>query len=69
MNITDCRKCKLCDSRNNIVVGSGNEHADIMIIGEAPGATEDDMGIPFVGRSGNLLTKLLKKVGLDRGEV
>lgn len=58
-------KCHLCDlskSRTNVVFGEGNPHAEIMFIGEGPGATEDSMGRPFVGRSGELLTKMIENV-------
>ena len=63
-----CRKCELCESRNNIVFGFGNPNADIMLIGEAPGENEDLSGMPFVGRSGKLLDEFLNSVGLDRNE-
>ena len=48
-SIEDCKKCKLCENRKNIVFGTGNKNADIMLIGEGPGADEDIQGIPFVG--------------------
>ena len=63
-----CRKCELCESRNNIVFGYGNPNADIMLIGEAPGENEDLSSMPFVGRSGKLLDEFLNSVGLDRNE-
>ena len=63
-----CRKCELCESRNNIVFGYGNPNADIMLIGEAPGENEDLSGMPFVGRSGKLLDEFLNSVGLDRNK-
>ncbi len=50
-SIKDCRKCQLCINRNNIVFGEGNKQADIMFIGEGPGADEDSQGIPFVGKA------------------
>lgn len=53
----------------NMVFGTGNEHADILLLGEAPGAEEDKQGIPFVGQSGQLLDKILASVGLDRTKV
>ncbi len=62
---TQVLKCHLCDlskSRTNVVFGEGNPHAEIMFIGEGPGATEDSMGRPFVGRSGELLTKMIENV-------
>ena len=61
-----CRQCKLCDGRHTIVFGSGNPEADLAVIGEGPGADEDAQGKPFVGRAGQLLTKMLESVGLDR---
>jgi len=66
-------KCHLCDlskSRHKVVFGEGDPHADIMIIGEGPGAAEDSSGKPFVGRSGELLSKMLENVlGLSRSNV
>lgn len=50
-SIKDCKKCKLCTNRNSIVFGKGNKQADIMFIGEGPGADEDSQGIPFVGKA------------------
>lgn len=50
-SIINCQKCKLCSNRNNIVFGEGNKEADIMFIGEGPGADEDSQGIPFVGKA------------------
>jgi len=67
--IKHCTKCSLGKTRTNFVFGSGNPNADIMFIGEAPGADEDLQGLPFVGRAGQLLNKLLKVVGLEREEV
>ncbi|MEA2404668.1 MAG: uracil-DNA glycosylase [Thermoleophilaceae bacterium] len=61
--------CPLKDSRANIVFGMGNADADLMFVGEAPGATEDQEGKPFVGRAGKLLDTLLVEIGLDRGQV
>jgi DNA polymerase len=61
--------CPLKDSRTNIVFGMGNANADLMFVGEAPGATEDQQGKPFVGRAGKLLDTLLEEIGLDRGQV
>ena len=65
----DCRKCPLCESRTNYVFGAGDPHADLMLIGEAPGRDEDLKGEPFVGRAGQLLDKILKAVNFDREEV
>jgi DNA polymerase len=64
-----CQQCKLCQARTTIVFGSGNPEADFMVIGEGPGADEDAQGLPFVGRAGQLLTKMLAAVNLDRDEV
>ena len=68
-SIKDCKKCKLCNARNNIVFGVGNENADIMFIGEGPGADEDSQGIPFVGKAGQLMNKAFEGVGINRDEV
>ncbi|MEE1061695.1 MAG: uracil-DNA glycosylase [Ruminococcus sp.] len=62
----NCQKCELCKTRNNVVVGVGNEKADVMFIGEGPGENEDLQGEPFVGRAGKLLDKMLAAVDLDR---
>ena len=67
--IKDCKKCSLWTSRTNIVLGAGNEDADLVIIGEAPGYDEDVAGEPFVGRAGKLLTKMLGAVEISREEV
>ncbi len=67
--IKECTKCALHATRTNFVFGDGNPSADIMFIGEAPGAEEDRTGIPFVGRAGQLLNKLLEKIQLQRGDV
>ena len=64
----ECRKCGLCESRNNVVFGVGNENAEILFIGEAPGENEDLQGEPFVGRGGKLLDLYLNGIGLDRKE-
>lgn len=65
----DCRRCALSGSRTQVVFGAGNADADLMFVGEAPGAEEDRQGLPFVGRSGELLTQLLEEAGLSREEV
>lgn len=64
-----CRRCPLCDSRTNTVFGVGNPNADLMVIGEAPGADEDRLGEPFVGRAGQLLTAMLAAIGWRREQV
>ena len=68
-SIKGCNKCKLCGGRNSIVFGVGNENADIMFIGEGPGADEDAQGIPFVGKAGQLMNKAFDGVGINRDEV
>lgn len=69
LNIKDCQKCPLGLTRKNFVFGSGNPKADIMFIGEAPGADEDEQGLPFVGKAGQLLTKIIESINLKRDEV
>ena len=64
--ILNCRKCPLAESRNNVIFGEGNTKAPIFIIGEAPGRDEDLKGRPFVGRSGQLLDKILAACGFNR---
>jgi DNA polymerase len=64
-----CRRCKLCEGRTNLVFGSGNPRAEFVCIGEGPGADEDAQGLPFVGRAGQLLTRMLASVDLSRDEV
>jgi uracil-DNA glycosylase len=65
----DTHACPLQDTRTKLVFGAGNANADLMFVGEAPGATEDQTGLPFVGRAGKLLDDLLAEVGLERGDV
>lgn len=65
----ECRKCKLCQNRNNVVFGTGNRQADLMFIGEGPGADEDMQGIPFVGKAGKLMNMAFEAIGLKREEV
>ena len=67
--IKDCNKCKLCSERNNIVFGVGNKNADIMFIGEGPGADEDIQGEPFVGKAGQLMDKAFEALEIKREEV
>ena len=67
--IAACEKCSLCQSRTQTVFGVGNPQADLMIIGEAPGADEDKQGEPFVGAAGKLLDNMLKAIGLNRQKV
>ena len=68
-SIINCNKCKLCKTRQNIVFGVGNRNADIMFIGEGPGADEDRLGEPFVGRAGQLMNLAFGIVGIKREEV
>lgn len=67
--ICTCVKCPLGYTRTNFVFGVGNPHAEVMFIGEAPGADEDAQGEPFVGRAGQLLNKIIEAVGMKREEV
>jgi DNA polymerase len=65
----DCRRCKLAGGRRNIVFGQGNPQARLMFVGEAPGADEDEQGLAFVGRAGQLLTRIIEAMGLRRDDV
>jgi uracil-DNA glycosylase len=71
--LTQARACQRCSdlaaSRKTVVFGAGNADAELMFVGEAPGASEDEQGLPFVGRAGKLLDQLLEEIGLGRGEV
>ena len=67
--IADCQLCPLHKGRTQVVFGDGNPDADLMFIGEAPGHDEDVQGIPFVGRAGQLLTRIIKAIEFDRSEV
>lgn len=64
-----CERCRLAEGRQRVVFGSGSPYADLMFIGEGPGAEEDRQGLPFVGRAGELLTRILKAIDLTREEV
>ena len=64
-----CRACGLCEHRTNVVFGVGDPHAEVLIIGEAPGANEDAQGEPFVGRAGKLLDDMLAMIGLNRRNI
>ena len=68
-SIQNCQKCKLCKGRQNIVFGDGNNNAKIMFIGEGPGADEDRLGEPFVGRAGKLMNMAFQMLGIKREEV
>ncbi len=67
--VSDCARCPLAETRTRTVFGSGNANADLMFVGEAPGAEEDRQGLPFVGRAGQLLSELLGEIGLVRDDV
>src|SRR5215212_7016306 len=64
-----CVRCALSETRTTVVFGAGNADADLMFVGEAPGANEDKQGLPFVGQAGKLLDKLLAEIGMQRGDV
>ncbi len=68
-DLGDCRRCALHSGRKNIVFGEGNPHAELVFVGEAPGADEDDQGRPFVGRAGQLLTKIIEAMKIQRQDV
>lgn len=68
-SIIDCKKCRLCSNRTNIVFGEGNKEADLMFIGEGPGADEDMQGLPFVGKAGKLMNMAFEGLGIDRQKV
>lgn len=63
---TNCRRCGLCEGRTNVVFGQGSHQAEVLFVGEGPGQSEDEQGLPFVGRSGQLLDKYLFAIDLDR---
>ncbi len=65
----ECEKCNLCKTRTNVVFGEGNVRSIIMFVGEGPGHDEDMQGRPFVGRAGQLLTKMIESIGLKRQDV
>lgn len=65
----NCRACGLCETRTNVVFGDGATDAEIMLIGEGPGQHEDEQGVPFVGKAGELLDDMLTIIGLDRTKV
>jgi DNA polymerase len=67
--VSACTRCRLAQTRTQVVFGVGNPHADLMFVGEAPGFHEDKQGLPFVGQAGKLLDKLLAGIGLDRSHV
>ena len=65
----NCRECSLCETRTNVVFGVGSHDAEVLFIGEGPGASEDEQGEPFVGRAGHLLDDMLAIIGLSRTDV
>ena len=67
--LRDCKRCKLHSGRRNIVFGTGNESAKLVFVGEAPGRDEDIKGEPFVGKAGQLLTRIINSIHLNRNEV
>lgn len=66
-DIGDCKRCRLCEERHSIVFGSGNEQAKVVFVGEGPGADEDEQGLPFVGRAGQLLTQMIDNTASKEG--
>lgn len=68
-NVANCQKCSLSKTRTQTVFGSGSTQADLLIVGEAPGYYEDQKGLPFVGRAGELLTLMLRAIDIDRKDV
>jgi DNA polymerase len=68
-DLGDCQRCQLAGVRTNIVFGAGSAKARLVFVGEAPGADEDRQGLPFVGRAGQLLTKIIESIGLKREDV
>jgi DNA polymerase len=67
--IGDCQRCKLASGRKTIVFGQGNPNAGLMFVGEGPGADEDEQGLAFVGKAGQLLTRIIEAMGLTRDGV
>lgn len=68
-HLGDCGACALSETRGRLVFGAGDPHADVMLVGEAPGRNEDETGVPFVGAAGKLLDELLEHAGLERSEI
>jgi len=68
-DLGDCHRCQLAAGRNKIVFGQGNPHAELVFVGEGPGADEDAQGLPFVGRAGRLLNRMIELAGMKREEV
>ena len=68
-DLGECTRCKLSRTRNKLVFGDGNPKAELVFVGEGPGADEDEQGLPFVGRAGKLLTQMIEAMGLQRRDV
>lgn len=68
-DLGDCHRCRLSDGRHTIVFGQGNPHAEVVFVGEGPGADEDAQGLPFVGRAGQLLNRMIQLVAMKREDV
>ena len=68
-DLGDCQRCKLCQDRTHIVFGAGNPQARLVFVGEGPGVEEDRQGLPFVGRAGQLLTRMIEAIQMRRDEV
>jgi DNA polymerase len=68
-DVAGCERCMLSKTRKNVVFGDGNRFARLVFVGEAPGADEDEQGLPFVGRAGQLLTNIIRAMGLERKDV
>ncbi|MBI1940637.1 MAG: uracil-DNA glycosylase, partial [Acidobacteria bacterium] len=68
-DLGDCQRCRLAAGRKTIVFGQGNPHAELVFVGEGPGADEDEQGLPFVGRAGKLLNRMIQFIGMKREEV
>jgi DNA polymerase len=66
-DLGDCKRCRLCEVRHKIVFGAGNEHSPLVFVGEGPGADEDEQGLPFVGRAGQLLTQMIENTAAKEG--
>lgn len=69
LELGDCKRCKLCSGRTQIVFGAGNPRAELVFVGEGPGAEEDAQGVPFVGKAGQLLTKMIEAMKFSRDQV
>ena len=67
LDIGDCKRCRLSEGRTNIVFGSGNQHSPLVFVGEGPGADEDEKGLPFIGRAGQLLTQMIDNTAAKEG--